>query len=531
MSSRSRMNICVCLLSAAALMPAGANAFQGDNGNERFAEQPGYQEFSGSMIARPWPTFRWIEQGMTVDEAQRQYDEAVRLITAIAPPRVHVWQTDQYIFDLPQGMTENDVAHRLLATGLFKFAEPNWRVYPQECPNDAQFGSQWYHGIDRYDSCAGWDIHTGTPEVTVGVCDTGVRFTHEDLQLHRQEGYNAVDRLWESNGGQINDIYGHGTESTGCAAANGNNGIGVTGMGWNLSHRMLRVTNSPGGGSSIEWLNHAAVTAIESGDKVASLSYSGVDNQAVRDTATYIKSIGGLMIWAAGNSSQNMTTNDRDADDVIIVGAVSRQDVKSSFSNYGRMVDLVAPGEEVWNVSSGGDNQYRNFSGTSAACPQVSGLAALLWSTNPALTPDEVEFYLKSTCNDLGAPGIDDTYGYGRINLHNAVAAAFSGEIPMLLRTSRFVSGVNGDAEVFRATPGQLVAFVYSVRGLGNTYITQLDVTLGIASPALAGTRTADQDGYALLRKRLPPGTQGRHVWMQAAEFQRASNVVEVVIE
>lgn len=530
MSYGSRVTVCLCLLGVAAPVLAGGQR-SAETQIDQFVEQPGYQEFSGSMIARPWPSSHWLNQGLAADEANRRYDEAVALIYGINEPRVHVWQTDQYIFELPPGVTENGAAGQLLATGLFKFVEPNWRVYPQDCPNDAQFGSQWYHGPDRFDSCLGWDIHTGTPAVTVGVCDTGVRKTHEDLQSHRKEGYNAVDRLWENQGGQINDIYGHGTEATGCAAANGDNGIGVTGMGWNLSHRMLRVTNSPGGGSSIEWLNHAAVTAIESGDKVASLSYSGVDNQAVRDTATYIKSIGGLMIWAAGNANWNMTTNDRDADDIIIVGAVSRQDVKSSFSNYGPMVDLVAPGEEVWNISSGGDNQYRNFSGTSAACPQVSGLAALLWSTNPSLTPDEVEYFLKNTCNDLGSPGIDNTYGYGRINLHNAVAAASEGEIPILLRTSRFVAGVQGDAEVFRATPGELVAFVYSVRGPGSTYIAQLDVTLDLANPVLAGTRTADQDGYALLRKRIPAGTQGTRVWMQAAQFQRVSNVAEVVIE
>ncbi len=515
------------LLFAAAALPA----FAGGDVRIRFVEEPGVQEFSGSMIARPWSVPHWLEEGLTPAAAQERYEQALRRLNSVAPPRLHVPQTDHYYFDLRNGQDENAVADDLLGSGLFKFVEPNWRVYPLgNCPNDPQFSLQWYHAPDRFDSCVGWEFHTGSPSVTVGVCDTGIRITHEDLRLNRREGYNAVDRLWEGQGGQINDIYGHGTQATGCAAGNGNNGVGITGMGWNLSHRMLRVTNSPGGGSSIEWLNHAATTAIENGDRVASLSYSGVDNNAVRDTATYIKSIGGLMIWAAGNSNQNMTRNDRDADDIIIVGAVSRQDVKSSFSNYGPMVDLVAPGEEVWNVWHTADNAYGNFSGTSAACPQVSGLAALVWSANPALTPNEVERILKETCDDLGTPGIDNTYGYGRINVGLAVAAA-SGEIPMRLQTSRFVAGVNCDSEVFRATPGATVAFIYSTRGPGSTYVPQLDVTIDLANPVLAGVRTADQDGYALLRKRVPPGTQGVRVWMQAAEFQRKSNVVEQVIE
>ncbi len=115
--------------------------------------------------------------------------------------------------------------------------------------------------------------------------------------------------------------------------------------------------------------------------------------------------------------------------------------------------------------------------------------------------------------------------------LPDRLSASGIGPIPLRLENSRFVSGVNCDMEVFAATPGQTVAFLYSVRGLGSTYIPQLDVTIDLAAPALAGSRTADANGYALLRRRVPPNTQGRRVWTQAAEFQRKSNVVEQVIE
>ncbi|MCL4196966.1 MAG: S8 family serine peptidase [Phycisphaerales bacterium] len=123
---------------------------------------------------------------------------------------------------------------------------------------------------------------------------------------------------------------------------------------------------------------------------------------------------------------------------------------------------------------------------------------------------------------DLRSPEIDSTF---------SLVASGIGPIPLRLENSRFVSGVNCDMEVFAATPGQTVAFLYSVRGLGSTYIPQLDVTIDLAAPALAGSRTADANGYALLRRRVPPNTQGRRVWTQAAEFQRKSNVVEQVIE
>jgi len=394
-----------------------------ETGNIRhFVEQEGIQEFSGSMIAKPIQMTTWRSHGLSDTEAENRYDTAIMQISDQFVVTNHIHQTDQYIFNLGDGMTENEVAENLMATGLFKFVEPNWTVYPVDCPDDPRFNQQWHHDNSHLQSCLGWDIHTGTPGTSVGICDTGIRVTHEDLQLHRLEGYNAVDQLWESEGGEINDIYGHGTETTGCAAANGDNGIGVSGVGWNLSHRMLRVTNSGGGGSTIEWLNHAAMTAVENGDKVASLSYSGVANQSVLETATYIKSIGGLMIWAAGNSYQYMNMNDRDADDVIVVGATDVNDNKASWSNYGPFVDFVAPGVQVYTVSAWGDNDYHAVDGTSFACPLTSGLAALIWSANPALTPDEVEYLIKYGCDDIGSPGIDETFGYGRINVFNSMS-------------------------------------------------------------------------------------------------------------
>ncbi len=109
------------------------------------------------------------------------------------------------------------------------------------------------------------------------------------------ESDNAVDMLFESQGGQIGPVHSHGTQTTGCAAASGNNGVGVSGVGWNLSHRMLRVSNSTSGGTTLSVLQHAARTSIQNGDRVASVSYSGVDNASNLTTATYIKSIGGLL--------------------------------------------------------------------------------------------------------------------------------------------------------------------------------------------------------------------------------------------
>lgn len=105
------------------------------------------------------------------------------------------------------------------------------------------------------------------------------------------------------------------------------------------------------------------------------------------------------------------------------------------------------------------------------------------------------------------------------------------GNPPMTLVSSRLVAGVRGTLDVTGATPDARVAFLYSVRGLGGTYIPQLDVTVDLNTPILAGSRIADANGVASLTKVIPPGTAGRTIWLQAAEFQRVTNVVETVIE
>ena len=393
---------------------------------DKFVERPGAMEFSGQMIARPIQVSDWRVRGLSGAEALAHHQAAANLMAdyRLKETNGYVPQTDEYVFYVPEGMTENELAASLMKTGQFQYVHPNWIVYPVGCPDDAQFGSQWHHAADRMNSCAGWDIETGTPDIGVGICDTGVRTTHEDLQLHRNEGYNAVDQLWESQGGQIGPVHSHGTQTTGCAAGNGNNGIGISGTGWNLSHRMLRVSNDSSGNSSLDVLMHAARTAIEAGDRVASVSYTGVNSDTIRTTATYIKSINGLLFYAADNYGQNHNWGDRDADDVVVVGATDQSDGLAWFSSYGRSVDLVAPGVGIFTTTSSSDSAYTTNDGTSFATPLTAGLAGVVWSYNPAMTPDEVEAAIKAGCDDLGASGVDDTFGYGRIDVEGALQAA-----------------------------------------------------------------------------------------------------------
>jgi subtilisin family serine protease len=278
------------------------------------------------------------------------------------------------------------------------------------------------------------------------------------------------------------------------------------------------------------------------------------DRPTWRSVCENAMAAGVVVVFAAGNEGSCCRPFDAvrtpgDVPDMITIGATDCNDSLASFSSIGPITwqdvppyndfpyppgkikpTVSAPGVNTKSTSSNCSG-YVNLSGTSMATPHVAGTVALMLEANPGLDHFAIKDLLEATAIDLGETGKDNSFGSGRVDAFESVVAAMGGGAPMRLQTSRWVAGVNGDAEVFRATPGQIVAFIYSVQGAGSTFIPQLDVTIDLSAPLLAGIKTADQDGYALLRKRIPPGTQGVRVWMQVAEFQRTSNVVEQVIE
>jgi subtilisin family serine protease len=406
-----------CLL-ALSLGPVWAQEATHGSPFVEFVARPGQLELRGVLCARPLQAEHAAARGLSLAELRQRASLARVALDAYELER-YVAETDEYLVRVPAGETETTIANLLLATGNFQYVEPDWLAYPIGCPNDSQFAQQWHHQANRMRSCDAWDIETGNPTIVVAICDTGIRTTHQDLQLHRYEGFNVPSQTWQSAGGAIDDVNGHGTLCTGTSAANGDNGIGVAGVGWNLGHRMLRVTDDSGGGAAISNLTLAARTAADAGDRVASVSYSGVTSSSVQTTGAYVRARDALLVWAAGNDSTNLSGN-RD-DSVIIVGATTSSDTLASFSNFGSLVDFTAPGASIRTTSNGGDTSYSNVSGTSFACPMVAGLCGLVWSRNPLLTPQQVEDILRGSCDDLGAVGLDDTFGYGRINSYEAL--------------------------------------------------------------------------------------------------------------
>ncbi len=365
------------------------------------------------MIARP-------RQDLSAAERNRALDLMVpRLLRQYIEVDEYILQVPTMGDNAPRGAGEASLANELMATGLFQYVEPNWIAYPTDTiPNDPQYASQWHHNV--VGSPQAWDVTTGAINIVTAFTDTGIDLNHPDLAPHRIPGYNAVVERAETAGGQVNDLNGHGTHVAGIGAAVGNNGIGVAGIAWNTSIMMVRVSDSAGGGSSMEVLTRGARWAAENGAHIVSTSYTGVQNNVIGTTGDYIRGLNVLYLYAADNFNQNHSGFDWP--NVIVVGATDINDNKAGFSSYGRAVDVFAPGVDILSTCNG--SGYCLLSGTSMATPLVNGVLGMMLSANPALSADLAEELLSESSVDLGAPGNDDFWGWGRVDLNEAVTRA-----------------------------------------------------------------------------------------------------------
>jgi thermitase len=368
---------------------------------------------SGRLLVRPYQEDEFAQHGVPPSDCPGR---AAAARQRLSPMQVRVLpELDLYVVAVQGDDTEDGVAAELMGTGDYAYVHPDWLCAPASTPNDPLYPNQWHHV--RMQSAQAWDLTTGSAAVVCAFVDTGVDLTHPDLAPALVPGYNCVDRLTQAQGGDVSDNVGHGTQVAGAAAAVGNNGVGVAGMGWNLGIMPVRTSNLSTGAALLEDIIHGACWAAAHGAKVVSVSYTGVQVPAVESAGAYIRSVGGLLFYAADNSGTDWSGFSWP--DVTIVGATDQNDDRAGFSSYGHAVDLFAPGVNILTTHLGGT--YASVSGTSISTPLAAGAAAMIWSINPGLTPGQAELALLQSCDDLGTPGPDDTFGWGRVNLFRAV--------------------------------------------------------------------------------------------------------------
>ena len=365
---------------------------QGQGAAKRFAE--------GRILAAPRAGLADSEFRKTVEKERGRVGKRL--------DRLHV-----QVIEVPAG-TEEETVQRLRRDPHMKFVELDRAIAPDAVlPNDPQYGSAWH--LAKIQAPGAWDTTLGEG-VTVAVLDTGVDSTHLDLAANLVPGWNVV-----SNNADTSDIYGHGTMVAGTVAALSNNALGVTSIAWNAKLMPVRITNDSSTGSAyLSDMAKGITWAADHGARVVNISYDGSGSPTIDSAAQYLRSKGGLVVVAAGNSSANPGYA---ADPyVIAASATDSADAKAGWSNYGNYVDFAAPGVGIWTTTRGGG--YGAVSGTSFASPTTAAVVALTMAANPKLGPAEVEAVLQATVNDLGTAGWDPNFGYGRVNAANAVTKA-----------------------------------------------------------------------------------------------------------
>lgn len=438
-----------------------------------FVERAGQRAFSGRMIVKVH-TDEALAHAVGADRVAMVADLGRRTLEPMTIRRLLAPET--YLIAIPEGEDENALAARLMATGAYEYVEPDWILSPLATPNDANFANQWQHAVMQ--SELAWDIGTGHGAIVCASCDTGVDLDHPDLAAMLVPGVNTVgEPIAQVDGGEVDDVNGHGTFVGGLMAAIGNNGIGVAGCGWGFGLMPVRVSNLPSGNASLSDIIEGAVWASANGARIMNCSYTGVQSSSVQNAGATIKANGGLLFWAAGNDGENLTGFDHA--DVVVVGATTLSDTKASFSAYGPGVDVFAPGVGVWSTVIGGT--YGPGGGTSYAAPIAAGVAALIWSIDPSLTPDEVQAILYAGCEDLGDPGDDDYWGHGRVNAYlSSQMVTPPAEGPGAFDRVAPVSGATNT--------GITVHFEWTASDEADWYVLEVDDDPSFASPAVDQT-------------------------------------------
>ncbi len=302
-----------------------------------------------------------------------------------------------------------------------------------ETPNDPMFNEQWALNNPRGDGLARADIDAllawtktkGSQDVVVAVLDSGVDYTHEDLvsnmwvrpknlaaytddelgTFNDLNGYNGTDKIADPM-----DDNGHGTHCAGIIGAEGDNGIGISGINQKVKIMPLKFLGRGGSGTTedaIAAINYA-IDRKKNGVnlRIISASWGSTSySKALEDTIRAAGDAGILFVAAAGNDGTN---NDKrkhypsnyDLPNVISVAALDRNDKLASFSNFGpETVHIAAPGKDI--LSTWLNNAYREASGTSMATPYVSGVAALIIANEPKITMEKLRAKLLSSADKI----------------------------------------------------------------------------------------------------------------------------------
>jgi len=419
--------------------------------------------------------------------SDEKFDEIVRGKGGRSLGRLHGLRIHK--IEVPEN-AEDALVRALSRNPSIKFAEKDMLVNTNEIiPDDARYPDE-YH-LQLLQAPAAWALSQGDG-VVVAVLDSGVYGAHPDLSTKMVEGWNVV-----SNSPDTSDINGHGTAVAGFVGAATNNVIGVASIGFNAKIMPVRVSDRTDGAAYFSDIAKGVTWAADNGAKVANVSFGVINSSSVRTAAQDMRNKGGVVVSSAGNSNTDLGYADNPY--LITVAATTSSDTKASFSNYGAYVDLSAPGAGVLTTNRSGG--YSSWNGTSFSSPITAGVAALVMSTNPNLSPDQVESVLENSADDLVA-GVDwhMYYGHGRVNAAKAVQLALntSAEDTQAPNVAIFSPIENGEVK------GNVLVEVSATDNVGvndvSLYINDVLLASDITTPyQFSWDSTQEADGFVAL--------------------------------
>jgi serine protease len=347
-----------------------------------------------------------------------------------------------------------DMATYLSGDPRVEYAEPNYYIETLAAPNDPLLSQQW--NLTSFGLSEAWTIETGGKnQVVVAVIDSGFDMDHEDLVAKILPGCDFNDKDNDVNpslGNTPKTV--HGTHVAGIVGTTGNNAIGVTGVAYGPKIKILpvKVFDNAGGRGTLDNLINAILWAsgislegvsptvykadvINMSLGVLPTTLTSTQLQSLGDAIAQAREQGVVLFAASGNDGRPDTLRYPAADArVIAVGSVDEDRHRSSFSDYtteGRSVDLMAPGGSSTSSaaclgvpSTFPNNEYGCLSGTSMASPFAAGVAALLLSQNPSLSPDQIKAKLTSSASFDGSFMNPAEYGAGVICADKALGAS-----------------------------------------------------------------------------------------------------------
>jgi subtilisin family serine protease len=338
------------------------------------------------------------------------------------------------------------------------WSSPNF-IYEQSdprefVPGDPQYASQSHHQFMQNELA--WDVTLGDPSVIVAITDDGVSLTHDDLQNNIWANPFEIpnDGLDNDNNGYVDDVHGwdfiqndnnpnpslsdnHGTHVAGIVAGEIDNNKGIAGV---AGHTKIMPIKFYDGQNPTAWTSTVILAAmqyaVDNGAKIINTSYN-IDGFAgdptVASAFQYIHDHGRLHFNSAGNGNHFNPARQVFEQTLLVASTETGNsknsysqagDVRSGSSNYGLGIDLAAPGGSILSTVPG--NNYLAFSGTSMAAPNAAGVAALIWSTNPTWTRDQVAAQLLATADNIDSfnPRFAGYLGTGRVNSYRALTEA-----------------------------------------------------------------------------------------------------------